>query len=45
MTLVLDNPTVEQLLTGNAFDIPQPAEFTGVKTASEITEDKQIGLL
>ena len=37
--------TVEQLLTGTAFDIPQTAELTGVKTAAEITDDKQVDLL
>jgi DNA modification methylase len=37
--------TVEQLLNDQLFDIPQTAELTGVKTAAEIKEDKQIGLL
>ena len=38
--------TVEHLLGGVSFDIPQTAEFTGVKTAENIEPgDEQIGLL
>ena len=38
--------TVERLLGGDLFDIPQTAEFPGVKMAVNIEpEDEQIGLL
>jgi|SRR6266853_1487903 len=36
--------TVDQLLNKQLFNIPQTAELTGVKTAAEIKEDKQIRL-
>jgi site-specific DNA-methyltransferase (adenine-specific) len=36
--------TVEELLEGKPFDIPQTAELTGIKMADKISRDKQIGL-
>jgi site-specific DNA-methyltransferase (adenine-specific) len=37
--------TIEQLLSGTPFDIPQTAALTTIKAAAEIVENKQIGLL
>ncbi len=36
--------TIEELLDGKTFDIPQTAELTGIKIADKISRHKQIGL-